>query len=132
MDKKRSTALALAVAIALGVAGLMWQELFQAAPVAAQAKPAAKADTHKDGEAHREGDEGQAEGEGHAEEEGKVELSAEQIKAADIQLAEAAPRNLSSLLTLPGRSASTRTAPRTSCRARPGWWSRWRSISARR
>lgn len=130
MDKKRSTALALAVAIALGVAGLMWQELFQAAPVAAQAKP--KADTHKDGEAHREGEEGQAEGEGHAEEEGKVELSAEQIKAADIQLAEAAPRNLSSLLTLPGRSASTRTAPRTSCRARPEWWSRWRSISARR
>ncbi|KAA5838664.1 efflux RND transporter periplasmic adaptor subunit [Pseudomonas chlororaphis] len=102
MDKKRSTALALAVAIALGVAGLMWQELFQAAPVAAQAKPTAKADTHTDGEAHQEGEEGQAEAEGHAEEEGKVELSAEQIKAADIQLAEAAPRNLSSLLTLPG------------------------------
>ncbi|MCP1482774.1 cobalt-zinc-cadmium efflux system membrane fusion protein [Pseudomonas chlororaphis] len=102
MDKKRSTALALAVAVALGVAGLMWQELFQAAPVAAQAKPAAKADTHKDGEAHQEGEEGQAEGEAHAEEEGKVELSAEQIKAADIQQAEAAPRDLSSLLTLPG------------------------------
>ncbi|EJL00093.1 efflux RND transporter periplasmic adaptor subunit [Pseudomonas chlororaphis] len=102
MDKKRSTALALAVAVALGVAGLMWQELFQAAPVAAQAKPAAKADTHKDGEAHQEGEEGQAEGEAHAEEEGKVELSAEQIQAADIQLAEAAPRDLSSLLTLPG------------------------------
>ncbi|CAI8956277.1 efflux RND transporter periplasmic adaptor subunit [Pseudomonas chlororaphis] len=102
MDKKRSTALALAVAVALGVAGLMWQDLFQGAPVAAQAKPAAKADTHKDGEAHQEGEEGQSEGEGHAEEEGKVELSAEQIKAADIQLAEAAPRNLSSLLTLPG------------------------------
>lgn len=132
MDKKRSTALALAVAVALGVAGLMWQDLFQGAPVAAQAKPAAKADTHQDGEAHQEGEEGQSEGEGHAEEEGKVELSAEQIKAADIQLAEAAPRNLSSLLTLPGRFASTRTAPRTSCRARPGWWSRWRSISGRR
>ncbi|SFP36768.1 membrane fusion protein, cobalt-zinc-cadmium efflux system [Pseudomonas sp. NFPP07] len=102
MDKKRSTALALAVAVALGVAGLMWQDLFQAAPVAAQAKPAAKADTHKDGEAHQEGEEGQAEGEAHAEEEGKVELSAEQIQAADIQLAEAAPRDLSSLLTLPG------------------------------
>ncbi|WP_198919378.1 efflux RND transporter periplasmic adaptor subunit [Pseudomonas chlororaphis] len=102
MDKKRSTALALAVAVALGVAGLMWQDLFQGAPVAAQAKPAAKADTHQDGEAHQEGEEGQSEGEGHAEEEGKVELSAEQIKAADIQLAEAAPRNLSSLLTLPG------------------------------
>lgn len=132
MDKKRSTALALAVAVALGVAGLMWQDLFQGAPVATQAKPAAKADTHQDGEAHQEGEEGQSEGEGHAEEEGKVELSAEQIKAADIQLAEAAPRNLSSLLTLPGRSASTKTAPRTSCRARPGWWSRWRSISGRR
>ncbi|SDZ68219.1 efflux RND transporter periplasmic adaptor subunit [Pseudomonas sp. NFIX28] len=102
MDKKRSTALALAVAVALGVAGLMWQELFQAAPVAAQAKPAAKADTHQDGEAHQAGEEGQAEGEEHAEEEGKVELSAEQIKAADIQLVEAAPRDLSSLLTLPG------------------------------
>ncbi|MEW7856627.1 efflux RND transporter periplasmic adaptor subunit [Pseudomonas chlororaphis] len=102
MDKKRSTALALAVAVALGVAGLMWQELFQAASVAAQAKPAAKADTHKDGEAHQEGEEGQSEGEAHAEEEGKVELSAEQIQAADIQLAEAAPRDLSSLLTLPG------------------------------
>lgn len=81
--------------------------------MAAQAKPATKADTHKDGEAHQEGEEGPSEGEGHAEEEGKVELSAEQIKAADIQLAAAAPRNLSSLLTLPGRSASTRTAPRT-------------------
>jgi cobalt-zinc-cadmium efflux system membrane fusion protein len=102
MDKKRSTALALAVAVALGVAGLMWQELFQAAPVVAQAKPAAKADTHQDGEAHQAGEEGQAEGEEHAEEEGKVELSAEQIKAADIQLVEAAPRDLSSLLTLPG------------------------------
>ncbi|WP_372437566.1 efflux RND transporter periplasmic adaptor subunit [Pseudomonas chlororaphis subsp. aureofaciens] len=102
MDKKRSTALALAVAVALGVAGLMWQDLFQGAPVAAQAKPAAKAGTHQDGEAHQEGEEGPSEGEGHAEEEGKVELSAEQIKAADIQLAEAAPRNLSSLLTLPG------------------------------
>ncbi|WDG57091.1 efflux RND transporter periplasmic adaptor subunit [Pseudomonas chlororaphis] len=102
MDKKRSTALALAVAVALGVAGLMWQELFQAASVAAQAKPAAKADTHKDGEAHQEGEERQSEGEAHAEEEGKVELSAEQIQAADIQLAEAAPRDLSSLLTLPG------------------------------
>lgn len=138
MDKKRSTALALAVAVALGVAGLMWQDLFQGTPVAAQAKPAAKADTHKDGETHQEGEtheegeEAQPEAEEHAEEEGKVELSAEQIKAADIQLAEAAPRNLSSLLTLPGRSASTRTAPRTSCRARPGWWSRWRSISGRR
>ena len=102
MDKKLSTALALAVAVALGVAGLMWQELFQAAPVVAQAKPAAKADTHQDGEAHQAGEEGQAEGEEHAEEEGKVELSAEQIKAADIQLVEAAPRDLSSLLTLPG------------------------------
>ncbi|SEL17712.1 membrane fusion protein, cobalt-zinc-cadmium efflux system [Pseudomonas sp. NFIX51] len=102
MDKKRSTALALAVAVALGVAGLMWQELFQAASVAAQAKPAAKADTHKDGEAHQEGEERQSEGEAHAEEEGKVELSAEQIQAADIQLAEAAPRDLSSLLTLTG------------------------------
>ncbi|AZD63003.1 Cobalt/zinc/cadmium efflux RND transporter, membrane fusion protein, CzcB family [Pseudomonas chlororaphis subsp. aurantiaca] len=58
MDKKRSTALALAVAVALGVAGLMWQDLFQGTPVAAQAKPAAKADTHKDGEAHQEGEEG--------------------------------------------------------------------------
>ncbi|QQX58023.1 efflux RND transporter periplasmic adaptor subunit [Pseudomonas chlororaphis] len=108
MDKKRSTALALAVAVALGVAGLMWQDLFQGTPVAAQAKPAAKADTHKDGETHQEGEtheegeEAQPEAEEHAEEEGKVELSAEQIKAADIQLAEAAPRNLSSLLTLPG------------------------------
>ncbi|MGY4819335.1 efflux RND transporter periplasmic adaptor subunit [Pseudomonas chlororaphis subsp. piscium] len=102
MDKKRSTAMALAVAVALGVAGLMWQGLFQGSPVAAQAKPAAKADTHKDGETHQEGEEAQPEAEGHAEEEGKVELSAEQIKAADIQLAAAAPRNLSSLLTLPG------------------------------
>ncbi|AZE51138.1 Cobalt/zinc/cadmium efflux RND transporter, membrane fusion protein, CzcB family [Pseudomonas chlororaphis] len=102
MDKKRSTALALAVAVALGVAGLMWQDLFQGAPLAAQAKPAAKVGTHKDGEAHQEGEAGQPGAEGHAEEEGRVELSAEQIKAADIQLAEAAPRNLSSLLTLPG------------------------------
>ncbi|MGE7959641.1 efflux RND transporter periplasmic adaptor subunit [Pseudomonas sp. NPDC089530] len=100
MDKKRSMALALAVAVALGVAGLMWQGPFQGAPVAAQAKPAAQADSHKDGETHQDGEE--AEGGGHAEEEGKVELSAEQIKAADIRLAAAGPRDLSSLLTLPG------------------------------
>lgn len=101
MDKKRNIALALAVAVALGVAGLVWQRPFQEAPQAAQAEPAAKADTHKDGEAHQEG-EGEPQGEAHAEEEGKVELSAEQIQAAGIQLAAAAPRDLSSLLTLPG------------------------------
>lgn len=101
MDKKRNMALALAVAVALGVAGLVWQRPFQEAPQAAQAEPAAKADTHKDGETHQEG-EGEPQGEAHAEEEGKVELSAEQIQAAGIQLATAAPRDLSSLLTLPG------------------------------
>ncbi|AJO80643.1 efflux RND transporter periplasmic adaptor subunit [Pseudomonas sp. MRSN 12121] len=101
MDKKRNIALALAVAVALGVAGLVWQRPFQEAPLVAQAEPATKADTHKDGETHQEG-EGEPQGEAHAEEEGKVELSAEQIQAAGIQLATAAPRDLSSLLTLPG------------------------------
>lgn len=58
------------------------------------------------------------------EEEGKLELTEQQIQAAGIELAEAQPQSISTLLTLPGRCVSTKTAPRTSSRARPVWWSR--------
>lgn len=59
-------------------------------------------------------------------EEGLLALSAEQMTAAGIRLATAQARSLDTRVKLPGRSASTRTAPPTWCRARQGWWRAWR------
>lgn len=66
------------------------------------------------------------------EEEGALELTEQQIQAAGIQLAQAQPRSISTVLTLPGKCVSTRTALRTSSRVRPVWWRRSRSTLASR
>jgi len=88
MDKKRSIAAAVTVVVGLGLAGLMLQDVFDTSPAAGQT-PEPKVQASGQEQAHEE-------------EEGKLELSDAQIEAAGIELAQARPRSLSTLLTLPG------------------------------
>ncbi|OOV92620.1 efflux RND transporter periplasmic adaptor subunit [Pseudomonas sp. MF4836] len=81
MNNKRSIAIAFGLVAALGLAGLLLQQRAEGQAPAANVEPAP---------------------EEHAEEEGLLELSAQQIQAAGIELAEAQPRRLSTLLALPG------------------------------
>ncbi|WP_025131776.1 efflux RND transporter periplasmic adaptor subunit [Pseudomonas sp. PH1b] len=86
MDKKRSLVVAITAVAGLGLAALLLPDLFaNPAPASIQASAAPE----------------QA---GHAEEEpeGHLELSAEQIKSAGIELAAAGPRAISRLISLPG------------------------------
>ncbi|MFC6296426.1 efflux RND transporter periplasmic adaptor subunit [Pseudomonas sp. CCM 7893] len=80
MNKKQGIALAVAVAIGLGV--VVTTDLFRPAPSVAVEEKAAAAEA--------------------PEEEGKLELSDQQIQAAGIQLAQAQPRQISTVLSLPG------------------------------
>ncbi|MNO38337.1 Cobalt-zinc-cadmium resistance protein CzcB [compost metagenome] len=129
MDNKRKIALAVAAVAALGFGSLAWNSGADQAAAehgaddghghAKKAAPSAgkPADEHGDDghgdeghgeaghaeEAHGEeghGEEGHGE-EGH-EEEGKLTLSAAQIKAAGIELAAAAPRELGTVVSFPG------------------------------
>lgn len=81
MNNKRSIAIAFGLVAALGLVGLLLQQRAEGQAPAASVEPAP---------------------EEHAEEEGLLELSAQQIQAAGIELAEAQPRRLSTLLALPG------------------------------
>jgi len=81
MNNKRSIAIAFGLVAALGLAGLLLQQRAGGQAPAASVEPAP---------------------EEHAEEEGLLELSAQQIQAAGIELVEAQPRRLSTLLALPG------------------------------
>jgi len=80
MNKKQGIALAVAVAIGLGL--VVTTDLFRPAPSVAVEEKAAAAQA--------------------PEEEGKLELSDQQIQAAGIQLAQAQPRQISTVLSLPG------------------------------
>lgn len=128
MDNKRSMTTALAVVAIIGLGSLTLGN--QGLPSAAEPKPTsneAKASSHAHSEEEDHADEsghgdekehadkddhgdeahgekghgGEASGESHAEE-GKLELSAEQISAAGIELAVAAPRTMSTSVTFPG------------------------------
>jgi cobalt-zinc-cadmium efflux system membrane fusion protein len=128
MDNKRSMTTALAVVAIIGLGSLTLGN--QGLPSAAEPKPTsneAKASSHAHSEEEDHADEsghgdekehadkddhgdeahgekghgGEASGESHAEE-GKLELSAEQISAAGIELAVAAPRAMSTSVTFPG------------------------------
>jgi cobalt-zinc-cadmium efflux system membrane fusion protein len=128
MDNKRSMTTALAVVAIIGLGSLTLGN--QGFPSAAEPKPTsneAKASSHAHSEEEDHADEsghgdekehadkddhgdeahgekghgGEASGESHAEE-GKLELSAEQISAAGIELAVAAPRAMSTSVTFPG------------------------------
>ncbi|MCO7572307.1 efflux RND transporter periplasmic adaptor subunit [Pseudomonas chlororaphis] len=86
MDKKRSLMMAIAAVFGLGVAALLLPGLSApAAPAGAKLPDVAEPVGH-----------------GAEEPEGHLELSAEQIQAAGIELAEAGPRQLKRVLSLPG------------------------------
>lgn len=80
MNKKQGIALAVAVAIGLGL--VVATDVFRPASSVAVEEKAAAAQA--------------------PEEEGKLELSDQQIQAAGIQLAQAQPRQISTVLSLPG------------------------------
>ncbi|QNH75662.1 efflux RND transporter periplasmic adaptor subunit [Pseudomonas protegens] len=86
MDKKRSLMMAIAAVFGLGAAALLLPGLSApAAPAGAKLPDVAEPVGH-----------------GAEEPEGHLELSAEQIQAAGIELAEAGPRQLKRVLSLPG------------------------------
>ncbi|MDP9529270.1 efflux RND transporter periplasmic adaptor subunit [Pseudomonas protegens] len=86
MDKKRSLMMAIAAVFGLGAAALLLPGLSApAAPAGAKLPEVAEPVGH-----------------GAEEPEGHLELSAEQIQAAGIELAEAGPRQLKRVLSLPG------------------------------
>lgn len=86
MDKKRSLMMAIAAVFGLGAAALLLPGLSApAAPAGAKLPDVAEPVGH-----------------GAEEPEGHLELSAEQVQAAGIELAEAGPRQLKRVLSLPG------------------------------
>ena len=122
MTNKRSVAITLALAALIGLGGLAVGN--QSVSTAAEADPS-EADHGKESEHDhaKEGagkEEAHAEGEqSHEEEEGQLELTAEQIKAAGIELVASAPRQMSTSVTFPGEikfdeDRTTHVVPRVS------------------
>ncbi len=122
MTNKRSVAITLALAALIGLGGLAVGN--QSVSTAAEADPS-EADHGKESEHDhaKEGagkEEAHAEGEqSHVEEEGQLELTAEQIKAAGIELVASAPRQMSTSVTFPGEikfdeDRTTHVVPRVS------------------
>jgi len=117
MDNKRSIGIALAVVVIIGLGSLTLKPGLL--PFSALAEPDThaneSADAHAGEEAHADEERGEdshgsepeqhgaAKAEpAHEEEEGHLELSAEQIKAAGIELVAAEPRPMSTSVTFPG------------------------------
>ncbi|MCH5490091.1 efflux RND transporter periplasmic adaptor subunit [Pseudomonas syringae] len=116
MNNKRSIAIALAVVVIIGLGSLTLNP--QMLPFTAGPKPSAEEHAHDAEQGHSE-EPGHADEQGHGneakkpdaaasessheeEEEGHIELTAEQIKAAGIELASAEPRQMSTTVTFPG------------------------------
>lgn len=127
MNNKRSMTIALAVVAIIGLGSLTAG--IQGLPFAAESKPSSgehkddhsddhgkeskdahgdekehsDEEEHGDEHAHEQGEKGHGdEAAGGHDEEGKLELSAEQIGAAGIELAVAAPKSMSTSVTFPG------------------------------
>ncbi|MCF5708599.1 efflux RND transporter periplasmic adaptor subunit [Pseudomonas syringae] len=116
MDNKRSIGIALAVVVIIGLGSLTVNP--ELLPFSAQAESDTHAnesadalageEAHADeehgekGHGHEPEQHGAASEPAHEEEEGHLELSAEQIKAAGIELATAGPRSMSTSVTFPG------------------------------
>ncbi|EPM47794.1 cation efflux family protein [Pseudomonas syringae pv. actinidiae ICMP 19071] len=114
MNNKRSIAIALAVVVIIGLGSLTVNQ--QMLPFAAETdasgkKPADKDHSHESEDAHGDEDHASdpkkpstaaAEQPHEEEEEGHIELTAEQIKTAGIELATAEPRQMSTTVTFPG------------------------------
>ncbi|WP_122447787.1 efflux RND transporter periplasmic adaptor subunit [Pseudomonas viridiflava] len=114
MNNKRSIAIALAVVVIIGLGSLtVSQQMlpFAAETDASDKKPADKEHGHESEDAHGDDDHASdpkkasaaaAEQPHEEEEEGHIELTAEQIKTAGIELATAEPRQMSTTVTFPG------------------------------
>ncbi|WP_024697075.1 efflux RND transporter periplasmic adaptor subunit [Pseudomonas avellanae] len=114
MNNKRSIAIALAVVVIIGLGSLtVSQQMlpFAAETDASDKKPAEKDHGHESEDAHGDDDHASdpkkasaaaAEQPHEEEEEGHIELTAEQIKTAGIELATAEPRQMSTTVTFPG------------------------------
>lgn len=122
MNNKRSITIALAVVAIIGLGSLAVTN--QSLPAAAESPPANREQGRDGKHAHAEEDEhgdedaDESKGESH-EEEGKLELTAEQINAAGIELAVAGPRLMSTSVTFPGEirfdeDRTTHVVPRVS------------------
>lgn len=122
MTNKRSVAITLALAALIGLGSLAIGN--QAVSTAAQAEPSGadhgkeSKDDHAKERVGKEGAHTEAE-ESHEEEEGQLELTAEQIKAAGIELVASAPRQMSTSVTFPGEirfdeDRTTHVVPRVS------------------
>ncbi|WP_024666032.1 efflux RND transporter periplasmic adaptor subunit [Pseudomonas syringae] len=114
MNNKRSIAIALAVVVIIGLGSLtVSQQMlpFAAETDASDKKPADKEHGHESEDAHGDDDHASdpkkasaaaAEQPHEEEEEDHIELTAEQIKTAGIELATAEPRQMSTTVTFPG------------------------------
>lgn len=110
MNNKRSIAIALAVVVIIGLGSLTVNP--QMLPFAAGPEPSGEEHAHDSGSdnADEQGHSSETETPGAAaseppheeEEEGHIELTAEQIKTAGIELATAEPRQMSTTVTFPG------------------------------
>ncbi len=122
MTNKRSVAITLALAALIGLGGLAVGN--QSVSAAAEAEPSeadhGKESNHDHAKEGAVKEETHAEGEqSHEEEEGQLELTAEQIKAAGIELVASAPRQMSTSVTFPGEikfdeDRTTHVVPRVS------------------
>ncbi|GFZ68215.1 secretion protein HlyD [Pseudomonas amygdali pv. eriobotryae] len=110
MNNKRSIAITLAVVAIIGLGSLTLNP--QMLPFATGTEPSADEHAHESEQGHAEepdhGNEAKkpdaaaSESSHKEEEEGHIELSAEQIKTAGIELASAEPRQMSTTVTFPG------------------------------
>ena len=107
MNNKRSIAIAVAVITIIGLGSVTVRNQLSPSTVENQSSSEKHADetreTHAKDEGHgTEGHGNEAAAESHQEEEGQIELTAEQISAAGIEIAVVAPRLMSTSVTFPG------------------------------
>lgn len=103
MSKKRNIAAALAVVAVIGVGSMTLSDSTSLSASESSGKhDEAKTPTEEHGDEHGSGHGDESKEGGHEEEEGHLELTAEQVLAAGIEIAEASPRPMSTAVTFPG------------------------------
>ncbi|MEW9683150.1 efflux RND transporter periplasmic adaptor subunit [Pseudomonas sp. TE50-2] len=103
MTNPRKLAILAAALAVIGLGGAAWTgTLGKAGSGQAQHDDHGEAGHGHDEEKDDGHDHGESAGEGHGEEEGQLHLTAEQIRAAGVQLATAGPRTLGTAISFPG------------------------------
>lgn len=103
MSKKRNIAAALAVVAVIGVGSMALSDSTSLSASEPSGKhDEAKTPTGEHGDEHGSGHGDESKEGSHEEEEGHLELTAEQVLAAGIEIAEASPRQMSTAVTFPG------------------------------